>query len=187
MKQIEFGAMGSRMLAAVDSISPEAEEALGRVPGWFEQWEQALSRFRPDSELNQLNRSTGQPVAVSGILWEVFHAAREAERFTAGLVTPTALDALLQAGYDRTFALVPPVKTAPIWTVPDLPDLSTAIGWDEASRTLVLPARVHLDLGGIAKGWAAAKAAGRLARYGPALVDAGGDIAVGKARPGGEP
>jgi thiamine biosynthesis lipoprotein len=175
------------MLAAVDSTSPAAEKALGRVLGWFEQWEQALSRFRPDSELSRLNRCTGQPVAVSEILWEVFHAAREAERFTAGLVTPTVLDALVGAGYDRSFELLPPVQTAPIWTVPDLPDLSTAIGWDAASRTLVLPPRVHLDLGGIAKGWAAAKASGRLARYGPALVDAGGDIAVGRARPDGLP
>jgi FAD:protein FMN transferase len=187
MKQIEFHAMGSRMLAAVDSPSPEAEKALGRVPGWFEQWEQVLSRFRPDSELNRLNRCTGRPVEVSATLWEVFHAARQAERFTAGLVTPTVLDALLLAGYDRSFEQLAPVQTAPIWTVPDLPDLSTAVGWDEATRTLVLPPRVHLDLGGIAKGWAAARAAARLRRYGPALVDAGGDIAVGRARAGDEP
>jgi thiamine biosynthesis lipoprotein len=37
---------------------------------------------------------------------------------------------------------------------------------------------MRLDLGGVAKGWAADRAAARLARHGPALVDAGGDIAV---------
>jgi thiamine biosynthesis lipoprotein len=187
MNRIEFRAMGSRMLAAVDSLSLEAEKALGRVPAWFEQWEQALSRFRPDSELSRLNLHTGQPVAVSETLWEVFQAAREAERFTAGLVTPTVLDVLVQAGYDRSFEQLAPVQTAPIWTIPELPDLSIAIGWDAPTRTLVLPPRVHIDLGGIAKGWAAARAVARLSRYGPALVDAGGDIAVGRTRPGGEP
>jgi thiamine biosynthesis lipoprotein len=37
---------------------------------------------------------------------------------------------------------------------------------------------VRLDLGGVAKGWAADQAARRLAEAGPALVDAGGDISV---------
>jgi len=36
---------------------------------------------------------------------------------------------------------------------------------------------VQLDLGGITKGWCADTATRRLAEYGPALVDAGGDIA----------
>jgi thiamine biosynthesis lipoprotein len=37
---------------------------------------------------------------------------------------------------------------------------------------------VRLDLGGVAKGWAAGEALRRLAAAGPALVDAGGDIVV---------
>lgn len=45
-------------------------------------------------------------------------------------------------------------------------------------RRVRLPAGVHIDLGGIAKGWAAEQAAGRLSECGPSLVDAGGDIVV---------
>lgn len=186
MKRIEFHAMGSRMLAVVDSASPRAEKVLNQVPAWFEEWEQALSRFRTDSELSRLNRSGGRPVRVSDTLWEVFHATREAERFTAGLVTPTVLDALLEAGYDRSFELLPPVQTADLETILKLPDLSTAISWDGPARTLTLPESVHLDLGGIGKGWAAQNAVKRLSTYGSALVDAGGDIAISGPRPDGE-
>jgi len=187
MMKLEFRAMGSRMLAAVEADSAAAQRALQRVPVWFEAWEQALSRFRPDSELSQLNRRTGQPVAVSQTLWDVFQAARQAERFTGGLVTPTILDALTAAGYDRSFELIAPPGSALAWSLAGVPEPAGVIGWDEATRTLVLPPSVHLDLGGIAKGWAAARAAARLSRYGACLVDAGGDIAVGRRRPGGEP
>ena len=186
MKRIEFHAMGSRMLAIVDTDSPDIEKTLAHVPGWFEEWEQVLSRFRPESELSQLNRSTGKPFTVSKTLWEVFHAARQAERFTNGLVTPTVLDALLLAGYDRSFELLPAVQDVRTESAHALPDFSEMVAWDAPTRTMVLPDSVHIDLGGIAKGWAAQSAAKRLSRYGPALVDAGGDIAVCGLRPDGQ-
>jgi thiamine biosynthesis lipoprotein len=44
-----------------------------------------------------------------------------------------------------------------------------------------------LDFGGIAKGWAAHQTARRLGMYGPALVDAGGDIAVSSLQADGQP
>jgi thiamine biosynthesis lipoprotein len=180
--------MGSRMLALLDSSSPAAGSLLQSVPEWFESWEQALSRFRLDSELSYLNHSEGRPVPVSDTLWEVFHAAREAETYTGGLVRPTVLDALIQAGYDRSFDLLPAIGHPSATGLLELPDLATAISWDQATQSLCLPEGVHLDFGGVAKGWAAMKAAQRLGRFGPALVDAGGDIAVsGHQRPDGQP
>lgn len=62
-----------------------------------------------------------------------------------------------------------------------------AIRMDPVGRVVTLPAGVRLDLGGIAKGWAADQAARRLTAVGPALVDAGGDIAVSGPQPGGRP
>ena len=187
MKRLEFHAMGSHMLAILDSSSPAAGSVLQNVPGWFEQWEQALSRFRIDSELSRLNRSEGQPVSVSDALWDVFHAARQAEQDTGGLVRPTVLDALLQAGYDQSFDRLSPFRQSATIGLLELPTLTTTIAWDEATRTLCLPEGVHLDFGGVAKGWAAEKAADHLKHYGPAMVDAGGDIAVSAPRPGGQP
>jgi thiamine biosynthesis lipoprotein len=181
MKKIEFHAMGSRMLAAIDSNTAAAEHAIEQVPGWFEEWEQILSRFREDSELSRLNRSDGHPFVVSPILWEVFHASREMETWTRGLVRPTVLDALLQAGYDRSFEMIPDFGISGADLMLDeltLPSLATAIGWDAATHSLELPPAVHLDFGGLAKGWCAQRALERLAVCAPALVDAGGDISV---------
>jgi len=132
--------------------------------------------------LSRLNRSVDQPVAVSDMLWEVFHAARQTEQDTDGLVRPTVLDALIQAGYDRSFELLPQLGQPTALGLLELPTMTTAIVRDESARTLCLPEGVHLDFGGVAKGWAADKAADRLKHYGSALVDAGGDIAVSGPR-----
>jgi len=174
------------MLAVLDSTASEAEEVLARLPVWFEEWEQVLSRFRPDSELNTLNRSGGRPVAVSKTLWDVFQTARTAEHFTAGLVVPTVLDALLEAGYDRSFETLPIIQTGYSDTAPGLFNSSGVIVWDVRSRSLVLDESVHLDLGGIAKGWAADQAVQRLSGKGPVLVEAGGDIAISGLRSDGQ-
>ena len=178
MKRIEFHAMGSRILALLDGATLQAEESLGQLPAWFEQWEQVLSRFRSGNELDRLNRSDGRPMAVSKTLWDVFRAARAAEKFTGGLVAPTVLDALMVAGYDRSFESLTPDLTSHSYSLPGLPDPAGVIVWDMPTRSLVLPDSVHLDLGGVAKGWAADQAVRRLSRHGPALVNAGGDIAI---------
>ena len=46
--------MGCEMFAAVDGES--APVLLGKVPEWFEEWEQVLSRFQYDSELTCPNQ-----------------------------------------------------------------------------------------------------------------------------------
>ncbi len=176
MERFEFRAMGCQMLAALDSDDPAAIAALRQVSEWFEEWEQSLSRFRPDSELNRLNRWDGQPFQASEVLWQVVQAALHAAHDSSGTVTPAVLDALETAGYDRSFELLGdnretpgPAKPVGDWR---------AIRLDQARRRIKLPKGMRIDLGGIAKGWAADQAVKRLSEYGPALVDAGGDIAV---------
>ena len=172
----EFKAMGCRMTAIVES--EHTPELLQLVPNWFEEWEQCLSRFRPNSELNHLNQSAGWPVQVSETLWQVFQVALEAEKSSSGLVTPTILKALIAAGYDRSFDMLPPqLDTAPGGGWPTAGTLAE-VSWDSATRSICLPADVQLDFGGVAKGWAAEQAAKRLAGAGAALVSAGGDIAI---------
>ncbi len=184
--RIDFKAMGCHMLAMLDSSSHEAPEILAQVPTWFEEWEQILSRFRPDSELNQLNKSAGWPVHVSQTLWEVFQSAQVAEKDSQGLVRASVLEALVMAGYDRSFDQIQPEKTASQlshWNlVPSLAEVSC----DETENMICLPADIHLDFGGVAKGWAADQAAGRLSVHGPALVSAGGDIAISAELPNAE-
>ncbi len=185
LHRLEFHAMGCEMLAAVDGESEPT--LLAKVPEWFEEWEQALSRFRYDSELTRLNQTHGQPVRLSEILWDVLHVARAAERLTDGLVTPALLDDILAAGYDRPFDALPhqtPLVADPVLTAPQP---LTAIAVDAAARTVTLPLGMSLDFGGSAKGWAAHQAMKRLQAEGPALMNAGGDIAVSGTRLDGSP
>lgn len=182
MQRREFQAMGSTMLALVDSQPAAAPVALEAVPDWFASWEQHLSRFRDDSELSRLNRAPGAWTPVSEVLWDVVDAAVHAAAETDGLVSPTLLAAVEAAGYDRSFALLGQDDAASAGrTLP--PGPPPVLSWwamerDVAAHALRLPRGLRLDVGGIAKGWAADRAVERLAAFGPALVDAGGDLAV---------
>lgn len=184
--RLEFKAMGSHMVAIVESPASRAPALLEQVPLWFEAWEQCLSRFRPQSELNQLNRAAGWPVPVSETLWQVLQAALRAERISDGLVTPLVLEALLAAGYDRSFERLPAERETPATAGWPRAGSLDEIQLDPASRSVCLPLDMQLDFGGVAKGWAAQQAAQRLAGLGPALVSAGGDIAISAAPSAGE-
>jgi len=185
LHRLEFRAMGCEMLAVLDREASPA--LLANVPGWFEEWEQALSRFRYDSELTQLNQIHERIVRVSQTLWDVFQVARQAEQLTNGLVTPTLLDAIIEAGYDRPFDELPPLTTSVPDTAISMPRPLTAITANATARTITLPDGMGLDFGGVAKGWAAHQAMKRLRSEGPALVDAGGDIAISGPRADGGP
>ena len=176
LHRFEFRAMGCEMLAVVDRESTPS--LLAEVPEWFEEWEQVLSRFRYDSELTRLNQTHERPVQVSETLWEVFRAAQKAEKMTDGLVAPTLLDAIIEAGYDRPFDILPHQTTSRLAPVTTRPRPLTAVAVDASTRSITLPSGMGLDFGGIAKGWAAHQAVKRLQAEGPALVNAGGDIAV---------
>jgi len=180
LHRLEFHAMGCEMLAVVEAKTSPA--LLACVPQWFEEWEQVLSRFRFDSELTLLNQTHGYPVPVSQILWDVIDAACKAEELTNGLVTPTLLNALIEAGYDRSFDELPyQISAGPVPAILAAHPL-TAITMDPIEHTITLPYEITLDLGGVAKGWAAHQAMLRLQAAGPALIDAGGDIAISNNR-----
>ena len=178
MQQIRFRSMGCHVTAIVDDDSERTKDALMQVPAWFEEWEQSLSRFRQDSELSQLNQSNGKPILASETLWEVTRLALLAHRSSNGLVTPSILPALLQAGYSSDFTNLSysPQFTTYGATLPEL-DIRKVM-MDPVERAITLPPGMQFDYGGIAKGWAAQRAADRLRAYGPSLVNVGGDISI---------
>ena len=178
--------MGCHMLAALDYPPERANSLLSRVPGWFEAWEASLSRFRPESELNRLNNSPGMHVPVSQALWEVFQASFTAEENSDGLVTPAVLEAVIAAGYSSSFDQLPLAQAGDGHESHQLLPLQN-IQYSQKEHSICLPVGLSLDFGGVAKGWAAHQAMNRLKNYGPALVNAGGDIAISGLLPGGEP
>ena len=147
----------------------------------------ALSRFRDDSELSEIQRAPGQTVAVSETLARALDAALRAAQLTDGLVDPTVGRVLRLAGYDRDFASVrdrnlpPRIEVVPGWRV---------IEWRSADRLLRLPRGIELDFGSTGKALVVddcAEALMRLIRPGAgALISIGGDMgAVGAAPHGG--
>lgn len=165
-----FRAMDTDVAVMAPGLDEDTGEALAReVATIFVDAERRFSRFHADSELSQLNRTHGS-VAVSRDMLEVLAAAHRHVRDTAGLFDPAIGAALAAAGYDRTFeeigALGTPTPTSPPARFADL-----AI--DVASRVVVRPPYIHVDLGGIVKGWTVDRAALRIPT--PGFVDAGGD------------
>ena len=92
-----------RVVVTDPSVAREAE---ARTRLWLDVVDRACSRFRDDSELSAVNRSDGDPVRVGPVLLAALAAAVDGAAATEGLVTPTVGQALCDAGYDRTFALV---------------------------------------------------------------------------------
>lgn len=187
LHRLPFRAMGGEMLVILEGETDSPPSILEEVPCWFEEWEQTLSRFRADSELSRLNQTFDKPVKVSNTLWDVFQCALSAETVTNGLVTPTVLDAVLEAGYNQSFDYLPRHQSGHGLQVLSAANPLLVVTWNEKSQTICLPYGMRLDFGGVAKGWAAHKAAERLKEYGSVVMDAAGDIAISDSLANGMP
>ncbi|MCA9946200.1 MAG: FAD:protein FMN transferase [Anaerolineales bacterium] len=177
-----FWAMGSQVVLWLDSSDVlQAAAAFAQAEALFVRNERALSRFRPDSELMQLNARSGQWVTVSDLLWREVALAVEMARQTDGRFDPTLLKALVQAGYDCSFEQVRSGDHFSWWESEKLYGRWADVALDETRQAVRLPAGVALDLGGIAKGDTAQQARNLLQLVGPCLVDAGGDLVAGAA------
>ncbi len=166
--------MGTDVELLLDAEPGErTDRALDRAEEEFERLEQMMSRFRDDSELSRLNRD-GAVDDASRDLVRVVELALAAREETGGRFDPTVHDAVVAAGYDRTFDAVAPDAPAAAGAPP------ARCGGDvrvDGAR-IVLDPGCHLDLGGIGKGYAVDRVAELLAVLGPCLVNAGGDLAV---------
>jgi FAD:protein FMN transferase len=147
--------------------------------------DQALSDYRDSSELIRLSRqSGGGPVDVSDDLFRVLRAAQRVARESDGAfdVTVGPLSVLWRhARRVREMPDTASIAAARALVGPEKLEL------DDRRRTVrLLTPGMQLDLGGIAKGFAADEAAAVLNRGGveTALVAAGGDIVAMGTPPG---
>jgi FAD:protein FMN transferase len=167
MQQRTFRAMGTEIELFV--AASDADDLLRTAEAEFHRLESVLSRFREDSELAALNRDGA--IDASPDLLRVTRLALAARERTAGRFDPTVYDAVVAAGYDRTFELVPA----------EVPARGPTVCGGRVrifGSGIELAEGVRLDFGGIGKGYAAERAATILAPAGPCLVNAGGDVAV---------
>jgi thiamine biosynthesis lipoprotein len=175
MERHEFHAMGTEVELMLDlPRGPAAVHAFSEIEKEFGRIEAALSRFLPSSQLSTLNRS-GQ-VKAGPDLMAATELALAARARTGGRFDPTIHDALIAAGYDRSFELVPADRRSANGNGNH--SCGGPVEIDRFTRTIRLAAGVQLDLGGIGKGYAVDRTAERLSKLGPCLVNAGGDVAV---------
>lgn len=172
MKQHIFRAMGTKVECLLESEA-EAAPAFEAVVTEFDRLEAILSRFRLDSELSQLNRA-GRLEASPDLL-VVTRLALEARERSGGRFDPTIHEALIAAGYDRSFEFL--VREGPA-DFEEAPHCRGDVTIDKAAGTIELEDDVRLDFGGIGKGYAVDRACALLSASGPCLVNAGGDLAV---------
>lgn len=153
----------------------------------IEELNAALSDYDPESELMRLTRHPpGSPVKVSNDLYVVLSRAREVSEETGGAFDVT-LGPLVQLWREaRGSGMLPEAAR--------LSEARRRSGYqkmrlDPAQQTVtLLVPGMRLDLGGIAKGYAADEALTVLRSCGisRALVAAAGDIAIGEPPPGAD-
>jgi thiamine biosynthesis lipoprotein len=180
MKRHAFAAMGTRVefLLAIEP-APESAAIFRLAEAEIRRLETLLSRFRPDSELSILNR--GGSLLAGPDLVRVIKLALAARERTGGRFDPTVYDALVAAGYDRSFEKLAAVRDG----APPNGRCGGRVRVDAATGLVELEPGIHLDLGGIAKGDAVDRACEHLSAAGPCLVNAGGDLAVRGTPAGG--
>ena len=166
-------AMGGRFdlhLSLFPDDTHDWERVVARILRRVDRWAARLSRFVPHSEINTLNEDRRAAVPVTPLLAAVLDWGRTAQQTSAGVVNPALLDALLaaQTGVPQKQGLSSSTAATPAYTV-----LRSEMG-----PVVVRPPGVHLDLGGIAKGWIADRTLALLDAAPGALVDADGDLAL---------
>lgn len=181
------GAMGTEfriVLFAADSLSAAAAAtaAFDRI----DSLDRTLSDYLVDSELNRLSDLSGADtlVSVSDDLWRVLSSALLVAEASDGAFDPTVgASTRLWRHWMRRNTLPPPeALSAALVRVGYL-----AVRMDSTGRRVGLRTPgLRLDLGGIAKGFAADEAGALLSERGisAALVDAGGDVRLGDPPPG---
>ena len=166
----------------------DADEAKRAALAVFARWDEldlALSDWRVDGELARLEQRAGSgAVEVSDDLFRCLELARLFAAASQGAFDPTVAPVVALWRDARARGRLP--DETELAQAHELVDWSR-LELDVDRRTVRLPVvGMNLDLGGIAKGFATDEALALLAELGfdSALVELGGDLAIGAAPPG---
>ncbi|PWI58393.1 FAD:protein FMN transferase [Sulfoacidibacillus thermotolerans] len=158
-----FQALGTQ----IDVLVKVQRCATKQISEWIHEeisrGERALSRFREDSELTQLNRSLGVEQRVTDRLFESLVLAYESYECTQGVFDPRVLTILQQLGY-RGANVPEAISYSDPWII-----------FDTMRQAVTL--RAPVDLGGIGKSYIVERVAKLLEPYSEDfLLSFGGDI-----------
>jgi thiamine biosynthesis lipoprotein len=180
MEYDEFSAMNTLVQVAAEGDPKDLQPGFEQVRQFVAQSEERFSRFRETSELTYLNRCVGSWFYASPGMFDLVKVALKLHKLTGGLFDPSILGALQQAGYDRSMDEIRrngAPSARPGWDSISARFAETRL--DPETHAILLPFGTQIDLGGIAKGWIAERAAERLYQFTDACaVSAGGDMAL---------
>ncbi|TMK57990.1 MAG: FAD:protein FMN transferase [Actinobacteria bacterium] len=191
-RDLSFEAMGSHVRLLIGEPGPgmpPAAVAAEQGRRFIEDFEAALSRFRPDSELCRLNADPRGRVPASELMRRAVQAGVFAAERSGGLVDPTLVDEIESAGYlasragmqglplPEALADAPPRRPAS----PRPEQRWRCFEVDNGVGEIVRPPGLRFDTGGTGKGLAADMVAAGLRGYSRFIVDCGGDIRIGGA------
>jgi thiamine biosynthesis lipoprotein len=163
----EFEAIGTNWQIDTAEALPVAVQK--SVSELTERFDATWSRFRVDSLITRISRTTGTWVlpAEAGALFSLYRTLYDA---TDGAVTPLVGRALENLGYDRNYSLRPTAVAAPV------PRWDDTIQWDGRALSTLSP--TLLDVGAAGKGYLVDLVAATLVDAGISeyLIDASGDI-----------
>lgn len=163
----------------------QAQAAADRAFARVAELDRVMSDYNPDSELSRLCRQpAGTPVTVSTELFDVLQRSQQISALSAGGFDITLGPHTQLWRESRRTRQLPSARARAI--------AARAVGTDKllldhAKRTVTLAVPgMRLDLGGIAKGYAADQALAVLTRAGfvRVMVAASGDLALGAPPPG---
>lgn len=188
LHRFEFQQPHMGTLFTITLYAPEANRAGAAAEAAFARiaaLEQMMTDYDPESELMQLcQQPVGQPVRVSDELFALLQKGQRLAKLTDGAFDVTIGPVVRHWRRARRTETLPSPEA--------LARAQAPVGWrklklDPRKQTVTLTAPdMQLDLGGIAKGYAADQALAVLKSHGlnRALVAASGDIAVGDPPPG---
>jgi thiamine biosynthesis lipoprotein len=179
MQTENFRSMNSDIVLVAEGEASQVNVGLVTAQKFIEESEKRFTRFDEQSELSRLNRSAGTWFSASPDLFEVVKEAQVYFQKTNGLFDPSILPHLKNAGYVHSMDEIRRNGSAPQTDHSSTPMISTfaSVRLNEKTSSIRLPADLQIDLGGIAKGWIAERAACLLSQYvSSCAVNAGGDM-----------
>lgn len=187
LQRFEFNSPAMGTLFSITLYAPDKATARDAARAAFRRiadLEDITSDYQADSELMLLrDKAFGQPVPVSRDLFDVLESGQKISQLSNGAFDVTIGPCVRLWRFARKRKVLP--------TAAEVASARGAVGWqklrlDRHARTVTLLApNMRLDLGGIAKGYAADQALQLLKGRGldRALVAASGDIAIGNPPP----
>ncbi len=188
LERFEYSLPRMGTIFRIEMYAPSKQQASLAAGAAFdraEELEQIMSDYRPDSELERLDREgTGAPFPVSADLYDILAKSLWTSQLSGG-VFDVSIGPLVQLwrAARKTNRLPNPAEIVKAQALVDYRNIEL----DPANHTVFLKrAGMQLDLGAIGKGYAADAMLAVLKSQGidHAMVVAGGEVIVSEAPPG---